>query len=112
MILRHLFSPPNNARLAHLCGPMDEHLRAIEAGLRVRISHRAQHFQIEGDKSAVQRTLMLLESLYTRADRPIEPDDLRMAIIEAAGEARGPGADGAGSSEGAGADAFVNKSAL
>ncbi|MDD2925591.1 MAG: hypothetical protein PHW99_10475, partial [Rhodoferax sp.] len=25
VIIRHLFSPPNNTRLAHLCGPMDAH---------------------------------------------------------------------------------------
>ena len=27
MTLRHRFSPPDNTRLAHLCGPLDEHLR-------------------------------------------------------------------------------------
>lgn len=105
--LRHDFTPVDNDRLSHLCGTLDEHLRAIESGLRVRINHRAQHFQIEGDKSAVQRTLMLLESLYARADRPIEPDDLRMAIIEAAGDARGPGGEGSGSSDGAAADGSI-----
>ena len=31
MILRHAFIPPDNARLAHLCGSLDEHLREIEA---------------------------------------------------------------------------------
>ncbi|MDR3455104.1 MAG: PhoH family protein, partial [Rhodoferax sp.] len=40
MILRHTFSPPNNTRLGHLCGPMDEHLRTIEAALQVSIAHR------------------------------------------------------------------------
>ncbi len=99
--LRHDFTPVDNDRLSHLCGTLDEHLRAIEAGLRVRISHRAQHFQIEGDKSAVQRTLRLLESLYARADRPIEPDDLRMAIIEATSDVRGPGGEDGEASGGA-----------
>ena len=40
LILRHAFIPPDNARLAHLCGSMDEHLRRIEAALHVTISRR------------------------------------------------------------------------
>ncbi|ALV08901.1 phosphate starvation-inducible protein PhoH [Roseateles depolymerans] len=99
--LRHDFTPVDNHRLSHLCGTLDQHLRAIEGGLRVRISHRAEHFQIEGDKPSVQRTLLLLESLYARADRPIDPDDLRLAIIEAAGDVRAPGGNGAGAADGA-----------
>ena len=34
MIVRHTFTPHNNTRLSHLCGPMDAHLRSIEAGLQ------------------------------------------------------------------------------
>ena len=30
MILKHTFSPASNTRLAHMCGPTDEHLRTIE----------------------------------------------------------------------------------
>ena len=40
MILRHTFTPFNNTRLSHLCGPLDEHLRAIERELDVKIAHR------------------------------------------------------------------------
>ena len=50
VILRHTFTPPNNTRLAHLCGPLDEHLRTIEAGLQVAIAHRHEQFKIEGSK--------------------------------------------------------------
>ncbi|MEO7335481.1 MAG: PhoH family protein, partial [Caldimonas sp.] len=35
MILRHAFIPPDNTRLAHLCGSLDEHLLAIEKGFDV-----------------------------------------------------------------------------
>ena len=31
MLLRHSLAPADNARLARLCGPLDEHLRAVEA---------------------------------------------------------------------------------
>ena len=44
MILRHTFSPPNNTRLDHLCGPMDSHLRTIEAALQITIAHRHEQF--------------------------------------------------------------------
>ena len=40
MILRHTFTPHNNTRLTHLCGPADVHLRTIEAALQVSIAHR------------------------------------------------------------------------
>ena len=30
VILRHTFTPHNNTRLTHLCGPADAHLRTIE----------------------------------------------------------------------------------
>ncbi len=35
LIVRHTFTPHNNTRLSHLCGPMDAHLRTIEAGERL-----------------------------------------------------------------------------
>jgi phosphate starvation-inducible protein PhoH len=40
LIVRHTFAPHNNTRLSHLCGPMDAHLRTIEAALQVSIAHR------------------------------------------------------------------------
>ena len=45
MQLRHSFSPPDNARLAHLCGPLDEHLRSIEAAFGVTLSRRGEQFR-------------------------------------------------------------------
>ena len=72
MILRHLFSPPNNTRLAHLCGPMDEHLRTIEAALQVKIAHRHEQFKVDGPKKQAQRGMEVLQALYEMAARPIE----------------------------------------
>jgi len=88
--LRHAFTPADNRRLSHLCGPLDEHLRQIEAALTVRITHRAEHFNIEGDRAPAQRTLALLESLYARADRAIPGETLRLAIVEAANDVTAP----------------------
>ena len=69
MILRHAFIPPDNARLAHLCGSLDEHLRSIEAALDVTISRRNESFRVEGGKRQAERAVALLQSLYDRARR-------------------------------------------
>ncbi len=90
MNLRHAFTPADNRRLSHLCGPLDEHLRQIEAALSVRITHRAEHFNIEGERAAAQRTLLLLEAMYARADRAIPAESLRLAIVEAANDVAAP----------------------
>jgi phosphate starvation-inducible PhoH-like protein len=55
LILKHTFSPPSNARLAHLCGPTDEHLRTVEIALQVKIAHRHEQFKIEGAKPRAER---------------------------------------------------------
>ncbi len=72
MILRHLFSPPNNARLARLCGPADEHLRIIETALSVKIAHRHEQFKVEGPKKQAQRGMEVLQALYEMATKPID----------------------------------------
>lgn len=80
MILRHAFSPLSNTRLAHLCGPMDEHLRTIEAGLQVRIGHRQEHFRVEGPKAKAQRAIEVLQALYQMAGRPIPADRVQLML--------------------------------
>jgi phosphate starvation-inducible PhoH-like protein len=84
VILRHAYIPPDNARLAHLCGSFDEHLRAIEAGLDVKISRRNESFRIEGPKQRAQQAVALLQSLYGKARRPIPAEKLQLALVEAA----------------------------
>ena len=83
LILRHAFIPPDNVRLAHLCGSLDEHLRRIEAGLRVAIVRRNESFRIEGPKAATERAVMLLQTLYDKARRPIPAEQLALALVEA-----------------------------
>ena len=80
MILRHLFSPPNNNRLSHLCGPMDEHLRTIEAGLQVKIAHRHEQFKVDGAKASAKRAMELLQALYEMAARPIAPATVQLML--------------------------------
>jgi phosphate starvation-inducible PhoH-like protein len=80
LILRHAFAPPNNTRLAHLCGPTDEHLRTIETALQVKISHRQEHFKVEGPKAKAQRALDVLQAMYEMASRPIAPDKVQLMV--------------------------------
>jgi len=93
VILRHSFSPPNNARLAHLCGPMDEHLRTIELALQVKIAHRHEQFKVDGPKVKAQRAMEVLQALYERAARTIPPEQVQLML---AGDApMGESPDGA-----------------
>ena len=80
MILRHSFTPLNNSRLSHLCGPLDEHLRAIERALDVKIAHRHEQFKIDGPKKQAERALTVLQALYELADRPIKPDTVQLML--------------------------------
>ena len=83
MILRHQFDPHDNRRLSHLCGPMDEHLREIEAALQVRITRRNEWVHIDGPKDAARQVLDLLISLHERASRPLPLQALQLALAEA-----------------------------
>ncbi len=80
MIVRHSFSPPNNTRLGHLCGPMDAHLRRVEDALAVKIAHRAQAFKIEGPKKTAEQALQVLQALYEMAAKPIDADKVQLML--------------------------------
>ena len=80
MILRHTFTPANNTRMDHLCGPTDVHLRSIEAALQVRIAHRFEQFKVEGPKAKAELAMQVLQALYEIADRPIAPDQVQLML--------------------------------
>lgn len=80
MILRHTFTPPNNTRMGHLCGPMDSHIRTIEAALDVTIAHRFEQFKIDGTKVKATLALEVLQALYEIAQRPIEPETVQLML--------------------------------
>mgnify|MGYP001594883251 CR=1 FL=1 len=83
MILRHSFEPLDNARLAHLCGPLDETLRSLEASLGVRISRRNEYFRVEGEKPRATACMALLQALYLKARRNISAETVQLALAEA-----------------------------
>ena len=100
MILRHSFEPPDNARLAHLCGSLDEHLRRIEDALEVSISRRNEFFRVEGPKARADHAMALLQALYAQAVQPIGAEQLQLALVQThaidavfARRGRGPATD-------------------
>jgi len=82
LILRHSFEPPDNARLAHLCGSLDEHLRAIEQALDVNVSRRNEFFRVEGRKPRAEHAMNLLQTLYAQAQQPISAEQLQLALVQ------------------------------
>ena len=78
-------------RLANLCGPMDEHLRTIEAGLQVQIAHRHEQFKVDGAKERAKRGMEMLQALYELAARPIATATVQLML---AGDANMNDGDG------------------
>jgi phosphate starvation-inducible PhoH-like protein len=93
VILRHIFSPPNNTRMTNLCGPMDQHLRTIETALQVKIAHRHEQFKVDGPKEAATRGMEMLQALYEMADRPIDAATVQLMLAgdNRMNEAESPG---------------------
>ncbi len=80
MILRHSFTPPNNARLDRLCGPLDSHLRMIEEALGVHIAHRHEQFKIDGPKDAANQAMEVLQAAYEAANRSFDANMLALIL--------------------------------
>ncbi|MBH2015396.1 MAG: PhoH family protein [Burkholderiales bacterium] len=97
MQLRHSLSPADNSRLAHLCGPLDEHLRTIEAAFHVTVHRRGERFRIEGARGVPQQVADLLDTLYARSDRPLSAEVVQLAVVSAQRDAAGSGVSGAAS---------------
>ena len=88
LIRRHTIAAADNKRLAHLCGPLDSHLRAIEAALGVGLSRRDASFRVNGAAEAVDRTIALLDQLYDRAGAPLTERSLQLTLASAQRPAR------------------------
>ena len=82
MIRRHSFDNADNRRLAHLCGPLDAHLRTIEGALGVMLARRDASFRIDGPRDGVERSVRLLDALYAVAAAPIGERALQLALMK------------------------------
>jgi phosphate starvation-inducible PhoH-like protein len=59
-----VLEPDDATRLANLAGPLDEHLRQIEARLGVQIANRGNQFRVTGEPGATLAAERLLRQLY------------------------------------------------
>ncbi|MGO9950209.1 MAG: PhoH family protein [Steroidobacteraceae bacterium] len=76
-----LLAPADNIRLVELCGPLDEHLRLIEARLSVEVRRRGNRFQLVGMIDAINRAESVLQDLYARAQRePVDSERVHIAL--------------------------------
>jgi len=80
------FTPVDNTRLANLCGVLDENLRQIETALDVAIARRGEVFQIDGAQAEL--AARVLRDFYQRARKPLDIDDVQLALVEAAHKPR------------------------
>ncbi|MBV6320329.1 PhoH family protein [Duganella violaceipulchra] len=78
----HYFVPEplDNARLAHLCGPLDENLRQISAALDVTIFRRGEKFIVSGHNA--ERAVQILEQFYAVANKIVPIEEVQLALVE------------------------------
>lgn len=75
-------TPEDNARLANLCGPLDENIKQIETALEVNINRRGSTFNISGKLDNVRLAAQLIENFYVRAKKTIELEDVQLGLVE------------------------------
>ncbi|BCO31574.1 PhoH family protein [Thiohalobacter sp. COW1] len=82
-----LLEPPDNERLASLCGQFDQHLRQIERRLGVEINNRGNQFHVIGEGRAPEVAGDVLRHLYAEAEgRILTPAEVHLALQQANAE--------------------------
>jgi len=77
-----VLDPPDNRRLANLCGQFDEHLRQLEQRLGVEINNRGNSFRIIGTADAVAAAGAVLRRLYAAtADSTLTPAAVHLQLL-------------------------------
>jgi len=77
--------PPDNVRLANLCGPLDEHLRLVETRLGVEIRRRGHVFRLRGARA--RSTESVLRDLYQlTGNSAVTPEQVHLRLAEVAAE--------------------------
>lgn len=74
--------PVDNARLANLCGVLDENLRQIENALDVSIARRGESFRLDGSVQQQQIAADVLRRFYERATESLSVEDVQLGLIE------------------------------
>jgi phosphate starvation-inducible PhoH-like protein len=79
-----LLDPEDNQRLADLCGEHNAHLKQVEEGFGVRISHRGHLFCVDGQDQDVCNAQDVLCALYADSGNgaSLSPDRVQVAISQ------------------------------
>jgi len=85
-----LDEPSDNARLASLCGALDENLRQIETAYDVTIARRGARFRIDGATAQARLAAAALRHFYDLAKTPLSIDDIQLGLIELRNSGRAP----------------------
>lgn len=75
-------TPEDNARLANLCGALDENIKQIETALEVNINRRGGTFNISGKQDNMRLAAQLIENFYVRSKKPLELEDVQLGLVE------------------------------
>jgi phosphate starvation-inducible PhoH-like protein len=89
------FEPLDNARLANLCGALDENLRQIETAYDVTIARRGEHCRIDGETALARGAAEALQHFYAQAEAPLSVDDIQLGLVELRNRGRTPPPPGA-----------------
>jgi phosphate starvation-inducible protein PhoH and related proteins len=73
--------PTDNARLAKLCGPLDENLRLLESRLGVTVRRRGDSFRVIGER-APQAEDALRELFRVAKQEEVTPERVHLALKE------------------------------
>jgi phosphate starvation-inducible protein PhoH and related proteins len=71
--------PTDNARLANLCGPLDENLRLLESRLGVLVRRRGDSFRVIGERAS-QAEDMLRELFRMAKEEEVTPEHVHLAL--------------------------------
>ncbi|MDR0378484.1 MAG: PhoH family protein [Candidatus Accumulibacter sp.] len=82
-------TPVDNARLANLCGVLDENLRQIETAFDISIARRGERFTLRGEKEKIALASDALEMFYARAKDVLSVDEVQLGLIEIANRPAG-----------------------
>ncbi|MDR1853368.1 MAG: PhoH family protein [Azoarcus sp.] len=80
--------PLDNARLARMCGALDENLRQIENAFDVAIARRGAHFVVQGAQAA--RGEAAVRHFYAQADHDLPREDVQLGLVELARQQEAP----------------------
>ena len=71
--------PTDNARLANLCGPLDENLRLVESRLGVVVRRRGDSFRVTGER-APEAEETLRELFRVAKEEEVTPEHVHLAL--------------------------------